>query len=147
MFVMLFASCSETAKKAPAAKPSPLQSHSPTPTPIASAVAVSPNGAAAERDVQAEFRGYAYSYRKDGGKTVASFLKKPLPRDGDLVVGAVRDIIARSYGDTVDTHPRLVGSGAEQTIRVDTNAHRYIIVPIKSEAGEIHSLMITQLAD
>jgi len=97
-------------------------------------------------DVEAEFNGYAYSYKKDGQKTVATFVKKLLPPDDKVVIGATWAVIERSYGDKADSAPRLEGTGAEQVIRVDGKKHGYIVVPIKETTGEIHSLIITQLS-
>ena len=124
----------------PAAAPTVLQKAVPTIS-QANSVVLKPDVA----DVQAEFNGYAYSYKKDGAKTDAMFVKKFLPPDDKVVIAVIRDIIARSYGDKVDSPPRLEGSGAEQTIRIDGKTHAYIVVPIKENTGEIHSLIITRL--
>jgi hypothetical protein len=95
----------------------------------------------------AEFNGYPYSYKKDGKKTVAIFDAKLLPWDSDLIAGAIRDVIDRSYGDKVDSAPRLVGSGAERSIRIASKKHEYVVVPIRESTGEARSLIITQLSD
>lgn len=97
-----------------------------------------------DRPTEAEFNGYAYSYKKDGTKTVATYGEKLLPWDKDVVAGAIRDVIGRSYGDKLDSVPRLAGSGPEQTIRIDGQKHKYIVVIITERANEIRSLIITQ---
>ena len=94
----------------------------------------------------AQFDGFPYSYKKDGTKTVATFGSK-VPGPGDDIVGAIRDIIERSYGDQANAAPRRVGVGAEQSIRIAGNKHQYVVVPIKEATGEIRSLIITQLTD
>jgi guanyl-specific ribonuclease Sa len=98
-----------------------------------------------DKPTNAEFNGYPYSYKTDGGKTVATFGTKLLPADRDIVASAIRDIIYRSYGDRVDAAPHIEGTGSAQTIRIDGSKHKYIVVPIKEPTGEIHSLIITQL--
>jgi hypothetical protein len=76
---------------------------------------------------------------------VATFGTKLLPWDRDVVAGAIRDIIDRSYGDKLDSVPHIEGTGAEQTIRIDGENHNYIIVPIREVNGQVRSLIITQL--
>ena len=90
---------------------------------------------------------FPYSCKADGSKRVATFEKKLLPGNGNIVVGAIRDVIARCFNDTVDAAPRLAGVGAEQVIRIESKTHRYVIVPIKKDTGDIHALMITRLSE
>ena len=93
---------------------------------------------------QAEF---PYSCKKDGKKRVATFDRKLLPRDNNVVVGAIHDVIGRCFSDKAESALRLEGVGAEQVIRIDGKKHGYIVVPIKEKTGEIHSLVITQVTD
>jgi hypothetical protein len=156
---ILVADCSQPESKNSNAKPKPSPAISQTasqPTPAATpfgsqttappAISRSkplpPTGG--DKPTQAEFSGHAYSYKKDGKKTVAMFDPNPLSA-GDDVVGVIGDVIERSFADKVTAAPRRVGSGAEQGIRVDGEKHKYIIVPIKDPTGEIHSLIITQV--
>lgn len=111
--------------------------------PVSRGKGVPPEGGDIPR--AAEVNGYPYSYKTDGGKTVATFSPKILPANRDLVTGAIRDIIYRSYGDKVNSDPRIEGKGASQTIRIDSSKHKYIVVPTSEPTGEIHSLIITQL--
>jgi hypothetical protein len=75
------------------------------------------------------------------------FEKKLLPGNGNIVVGAIRDVMSRCFNDTVDAAPRLAGVGAEQVIRIESKTHRYVIVPIQKDTGDIHALMITRLSE
>jgi hypothetical protein len=104
---------------------------------------LSPEGG--DRPTAAEFDDYAYSYKTDGGKTDATFSPKLLPADRDIVAGAIRDVIYRSYGDKIDSTPHIEDTGPAQTIRIDSSKHRYIVVPSSEPTGEIHSLIITRL--
>lgn len=98
-----------------------------------------------DKPTAAEVGGYPYSYKKDGGKTVATFAPKLLLADEDILTAAARDIIYRSYRDKTAPALRIEGSGPAETLRIDGSNHQYIVVPIKEPTGEIRSLMITQL--
>jgi hypothetical protein len=155
------ASCSRASNEVPNVKPTPAATASlaqpaasPTETPLVSQSSVppvprnkilppDPN----ERMKPAEFNGYPYAYRTEATKTVASFAPRPLPADNDLVAAAIRDIIARSYNDKTDATPQLTAPGSDQSIRIKTLTHRYVIVPIYTSDGTIQTLIITQLAD
>lgn len=93
--------------------------------------------------IPAEFNGHSYSYKKDATKTVATFVPKLLPAEN--LPGAVRHIIGRSYGDQVDSVPRLTGSGPARSIRVTGKAHEYVIVPITDQSGNLRAIIITQM--
>lgn len=114
-----------------------------SPPPVSQVKSLPPEGGDVPRP--AEFNGYSYTYKKDATKTVATFAAKLLPADNDLVFGAVRDVIARSYGDKVDTAPRLAGSGASQTLRIAGKKNEYVIVPVSDPSGKIRALIITQM--
>jgi len=125
---------------------------SPTTTPFVSNAAAPPVSRVkslppegGDRPTEAEVDGYPYSYKKDGEKTVATFGAKLLPSDRDIVAGAIRDVIYRSYGDKVDPDPHMEGTGSARSIRIAGSKHQYLIVPISEPTGEIHSLIITQL--
>ena len=156
----LVISCSQAENKNTTAKPTvqPTQTAapnvstpaSPTATPIVSNAATPPVSRlrnlppeGGDKPIAAEFDGYRYSYKKDGEKTVATFGAKLLP--WGLAAGAVRDVIARSYGDRVDSAPQIEGKGSAQTIRISGNKHQYIIVPVREPTGEVQSLIITRL--
>ena len=158
----LVSSCSQAENKNTAAKPTvaPTQtagpaaspSASPTTTPSVSNAAAPPVSRlrnlppeGGDKPTAAEVDGYPYSYKKDGEKTVATFAPKLLPWDKDIVASAIRDVIVRSYGDKVDSAPHIEGKGSAQTIRITSNNHQYVVVPVKEPTGEINSLIITQL--
>lgn len=88
------------------------------------------------------YQGYAYTFKSDGAKTVALFLPKFLPRDDTIVVGAIRDVIKRAYDDDASGSPRLV----DRAIRVDSKGKGYMVTLVKEDTGEVHSLVITQVA-
>ena len=158
--VALVISCSQTENKSVTDKPtaaptqvasvSILASPSATPAitnavvpPVSRVKSVPPEGG--DKPTAAEVNGYPYSYKKDGEKTVATFSPKLLPADRDIVAGAIRDVIYRSYGDRVDSAPHIEGTGSAKTIRINGSKHQYLIVPTSEPTGEIHSLIITQL--
>ncbi len=100
---------------------------------------------------EAEYNGYPYSYKREGDTTVAMFVKRFLPRDDTIVVGAIRDVIRRAYKEEASGAPYLVdatttGGTATRGIRVDSAKNGYVVVPVKEDTGEIHSLTITRVA-
>lgn len=100
---------------------------------------------------EAEYNGYSYSYKREGDKTVAMFLKRFLPRDDTVVVGAIRDVIRRAYNDEANSAPYLVDAQTtsrtdSRGIRVDSAKSGYVVIPVKEDTGEIHSLTITRVA-
>ena len=97
-------------------------------------------------EIKADYKGYPYSFKREGDKTVALFVTRFLPRDDTIVTGAIRDVISRSYKDDAGGAPRLVDWNASRAIRVDSKTKGYIVVPVKEDTGEIHSLVITQVA-
>jgi hypothetical protein len=99
---------------------------------------------------EAEFNGYPYSYKREGDRTIAMFVKRFLPRDDTIVVGAIRDVIRRAYKEEANGSPYLVDWNANGTatraIRVDGAKSGFIVLPVKEDTGEIHSLSITRVA-
>ncbi|HMJ07532.1 MAG TPA: hypothetical protein VK468_00915 [Pyrinomonadaceae bacterium] len=162
LFALLVTSCSQAENKsstgkpnaAPTASQTAVPAASKTPTPFVSETAALPVSrikplppTGGDKPIEAKFNGFAYSYKKDGTKTVATFGTKLLPWDRDVAAGAIRDIIDRSYGDKLDSVPQIAGTGAEQTIRIAGQKHEYVVVLIREANGEIRSLIITQLTD
>lgn len=102
-----------------------------------------------EGEEKAEYNGYPYSFKKDGSKTVALFLPRFLPRDDKIFIGATLDVIKRSYQDTANSDARLVDSPAGGTsarmIRFESKKNGYLVLPVKEDTGEIHSLVVTQV--
>ena len=113
------------------------------PPPVSRVKSLPPEGGDIPRP--ATFNSYAYSYKKDATKTVATFVPTLLPPAE--MPGAVRDIILRSYSDKVDAIPRLTGSGTAQSVRIASKTHEYVIVPVTDPGGKIRSLIITQQGD
>lgn len=153
---ILTLSCSQVENKNGTAVPNAAPAVQRTSEPVASPIST-PSGPPPSSQVKslppeggdvprpAEFNGYSYAYKKDATKTVATFAAKLLPADNDLIFGAVRDVIARSYGDKVGSAPRLAGSGASQTLRIAGKKHEYVIVPVSDPNGKIRALIITQM--
>jgi len=99
---------------------------------------------------EAEYNGYPYSYKREGDTTIAMFVKRFLPRDDTIVVGAIRDVIRRAYKEETYGAPYVVDttttSGtAARAIRVDGAKSGFVVVPVKEDTGEIHSLTITRV--
>lgn len=97
-----------------------------------------------DKPTSAEYSGYLYSYKKDGEKTIAAFEEKTLPWDTGVLSGAVRDVILRSYGDSVKADLRIEGTGPARTIRIAGSRYQYVIVPVSEANGAIRTLIITR---
>ncbi len=155
--ILLVTLCLALAACAPSGQ-SPVNVHvespSPTSTPSISAnTKPSPSASpVVSSDMkEAEFNGYPYSYKREGDTTIAMFVKRFLPRDDTIVVGAIRDVIRRAYKEEASGAPHLVdttttGGTAVRAIRVDGTKNGYVVIPVKEDTGEIHSLTITQVA-
>lgn len=102
-----------------------------------------------EGEVTSEYKGYPYRFKRDGNKTIALFVTRFLPRDDTIVTGAIRDVISRSYKDDATSAARLVdwnsGGTPTRAIRIDSKTSGYVVIPVKEDSGEIHSLVITQV--
>ena len=154
---LLLAACCVLLACQPSCQPSEsVHVNSPSPAPASSRPAnVKPSppvSFAVSSDMkEAEYNGYPYSYKREGDTTVAMFVKRFLPRDDTIVVGAIRDVIHRAYKEEALGAPYLVdattkGGTATRGIRVDGAKNGYIVVPVKEDTGEIHSLTITRIA-
>ena len=95
---------------------------------------------------ESEYDGYPYSYKNEGDTTIAMFVKRVLPRDDKVFVGAVRHVIRQAYNEETSGTPYLVdtNSGAK-AIRIDSEKHGYVVLPVKEDTGEINSLRIEQV--
>ncbi len=155
--VLLFATCSLLLACQPSRQSNvPVNVNSPSSTPSPSIAAnispsPSPSSATGSDMKEAEYNGYPYSYKREGDTTVAMFVKRFLPRDDTIVVGAIRDVIRRAYKEKTHGEPYLVdtkttGRTAARGIRVDGAKNGYVVVPVKEDTGEIHSLTITRVA-
>lgn len=74
------------------------------------------------------------------------FVQRFLPRDDTIVVGAIRDVIRRAYKEETRGAPYVVDTTTAKGIRVDGAKNGYVVVPVKEDTGEIHSLTITRVA-
>lgn len=117
----------------------------PVASPVSQVKSLPPEGGDIPRP--GDIKGYRYTYKKDATKTVATFLGKLLPADNNLMIDAVRDVVERSYGDRINSSPRVTGSGPSRSMRVASKEHDYLIVVINNESGEIRALIITQMDD
>jgi hypothetical protein len=98
---------------------------------------------------EGRYRAYRYTYSRDGDKTTAVFLPTMLPRgDDEAFVGAARDVIERAYGDEAYGDPVILPwrtrSGPTEVLRLDGARSTYVVVPVKEETGDVHSLVVTQ---
>ena len=118
---------------------------SPSPTPTSTAASVENPAQKSAGENKAEYRGFPYTFKKDGNKTVALFLPRFLPRDDKTFIGATLDVIKRSYEDTADSNARLVHSGGTRLIRLSSKKNGYLVMPVKEDSGEIHSIVIEQI--
>lgn len=97
-------------------------------------------------EVKAKYLDYEYYYNKDGEKTVAIFVPKFLPRDDKIVLGAIEDVVKRSYKDVGLTNARIVRAedGVTNLLRMDSKSSAYLTLFIKEDTGEAHSLVVTR---
>lgn len=133
LLILFSAACSQKVQQPNLATPLP----KPQPSVAPSVVSVP--------EVAAKFGPYAYTYQNYGTKTVAVFVPKFLPRDDTIVVGAIRDVIKRSYKDDASGSPGLTDLGGTKSIRIDSKAHGYLVTPVKEDTGEVNSLVIEQI--
>lgn len=129
---------------------SPVAMQSPT---VAATINPSPSASpgSSVEEKEGEYNGYHYFYKTEGDSTVALFAKRFLPRDDTIFVGAVRDVIRRVYKEETYGQPRLVntttlGGTAVRAIRFDGSKNGYVVIPVKEDTGEVHSLTITRVA-
>lgn len=119
---------------------SPVPAPSVFPSPSASLVR-------SEGEKEGKYMDYHYYYKIEGDTTVALFAKRYLPRDDTIVVGAIRDVIQRAYQDRTSGAPYLVETGTSgKAIRIDGAKYGYVVLPIKEDTGEVHSLTIRRVA-
>jgi hypothetical protein len=162
LVAVLLAGCSQPESRISVNKMNAAPNSQQTAVPAASATAMPPTSAATglpaprlrplppaggDKPVDAEFNGYKYFYKRDDAKTVATFAARPLPLETELISGAVRDVVDRSYRDKLDVIPEISAAAAEETLRITGRKHNYILVLIRERQGEVRSLMITQLAN
>jgi hypothetical protein len=114
-----------------------------SPPPVSQVKSLPPTGGDVPRP--GEIKGYAYTYKKDETKTVATFTAKLLPADNNLMLEAVRDVVERSYGDKITAAPRITGSGPSRSMRVASKDFDYLIVLVTDEGKDIRALIITQM--
>jgi hypothetical protein len=63
------------------------------------------------------------------------FVKRFLPRDDSIVVGAIRDVIRRAYKEETRGAPYLVNATTARGIRVDGAKNGYIVVPVQEDTA------------
>lgn len=134
--------CGGSSGRNPSSEPIGYPSPPPDRT-VAPSKTASPSTPSEEK--KAEYRGYRYTYVKEGNTTAALFLPKFLPRDDTIFLGATQDIIRRSYKESVSSNASIVDWNGTRAIRVDSKNHGYIVVPVKEDTGEINSITVTQL--
>jgi hypothetical protein len=131
-----------------------VESPSPTLTPLTTANTQPPSPALPVNSTgiqEAKYGTYSYTYKLEGNTAAAAFMPRFLPRDDKIVVGAIRDVIRHAFKEETYGAPYLVdtttGSGvAVRAVRVDGVKNGFVIVPVKEDTGEVHSLTITRVA-
>lgn len=97
-------------------------------------------------ETKSKYLSYEFYYTKEGEKTIAIFVPTFLPRDDKIVIGAIEDVVKKSYNDRGLTNPRLVPAenGTTNLLRMDSKSNAYVTLFVKEDTGEIHSLVITR---
>lgn len=96
------------------------------------------------------FGRYNFTYLNRGNRTVALFLSPKLPRDDSIFLGATKAVIKAAHNEAVIGEPEMVPWTHEgrpiNGLRLTGVRHAYVVIPVKEDTGEIHSLVIYQVA-
>lgn len=101
---------------------------------------------ASPQDGSGKYADYEFTYKKSGDQVVALFMSPMLPRNDSIVVSAARAVIESGYQEKTSGSPRLVTwsvqGKAVNAIKLLGERHSFVVVPIKEDTGEIHTLSI-----
>lgn len=94
-----------------------------------------------EPEVQGAYEDYKYTFRKQGEKVAALFLPKMLPRNDAIFISATRHVIKQAFNEEVSSSPTVAG----RAIKFSGPSHSFLVVPIKQDTGEVHSLTVERI--
>jgi len=99
------------------------------------------------RHDDARFEQYRYRWAERGGCVVAVFQPRGLPRNDDVVISAMRHVIAKAFAaDVSRAAPMLLMRGEVNTIGFESGAARFEVTTIKEDTGEPHTIVAWQAA-
>lgn len=87
---------------------------------------------------------YDYLYMEKDNKIVVTFPNKFLPRNDEIVVGAIKNIISISYNETIpdNSNPTLENRNGINLIKFNGKKSVYYVQLIKEDTGEINSFTL-----
>ena len=87
---------------------------------------------------------YDYLYMEKDNKIVVTFPNKFLPRNDEIVVGAIKNIISISYNETIsdNSNPILENRNGINLIKFNGKKSVYYVQLIKEDTGEINSFTL-----
>ena len=95
------------------------------------------------KEGKGKFMDYDYFWFRQEGKIIAIF-SPFLPRNDTIVIGAMFDVIARTYGKhrVTNLNPEIVSRGGMNVIRFKGVSEDYLFSIIKEDTGEVHTLIL-----
>lgn len=90
------------------------------------------------------YLGYEYILMNKDNKIVVTFPKRFLPRDDDIVVGAIKSVIAKSYNEilTDKSKATIEQRNGIGLIKLNGKKTNYYVQIIKEDTGEVHSFIL-----
>lgn len=87
---------------------------------------------------------YDYVYLDKDNKIVVSFPNKFLPRNDDIVVGAIKTFISIAYNETIpdNSNPSLENRNGISLIKIKGNKSDYYVQLMKENSGEVNSFVL-----
>lgn len=87
---------------------------------------------------------YDYTYMEKDNKIVVIFPNKLLPRNDDIVVGAIKYFITTAYNETISNNskPSLENRNGINLIKIKGNKSDYYVQLMKEDTGEVNSIVL-----
>jgi len=87
---------------------------------------------------------YDYTYMEKDNKIAVIFPNKLLPRNDDIVVGAIKYFITTAYNETIsdNSKPTLENRNGINLIKIKGNKSDYYVQLMKEDTGEVNSIVL-----
>jgi len=91
-----------------------------------------------------KYRDYDYTYMEKDNKIAVIFPNKLLPRNDDIVVGAIKYFITTAYNETIsdNSKPTLENRNGINLIKIKGNKSDYYVQLMKEDTGEVNSIVL-----
>jgi hypothetical protein len=98
------------------------------------------------RSTNGKYLSYDYVCMEGDLNVAVVFPKKKLPRNDEIVVGAIKHIISKVYSEKISSNvvPKLVPRNGVNAIMLSGKNGNYYAVLIKEDTGEVHSFTISR---